>query len=308
MSNPKKKKPAKKKGVKSKNTGIPYEILTQQIFQALHDQDLIKTIKVQHNVELQGKTLKHQIDVYWEYDLGGVVYRAVVQAKDWKQAVTQNQLLAFKEILADLPGQPRGIFVTRTGYQSGAEQFAKENGIKLYELREPTGKDKEGKVMSVRIRISAFEQHSSDTHPIFDQEWCRAEYRRLGLPLDEEIRTSVAAPEDQVFLFDEAGKTVGSFRTVIISMFPEKYVETPRTIKEHHFNVPTFMLTGNPRFPKIKLRGIRSTISVTRTNQESVLDGEDFIGFIMRDVVGDTVRLFDKQNRPIKKPDRDTLS
>ncbi len=141
----------------SKNTGIPYEILTQQIFQALHDQDRVKNIKVQHNVELQGKTLKHQIDVYWEYELGGVVYRAVVQAKDWAtQAVTQNQLLAFKAILEDLPGQPRGIFVTRTGYQSGAKDFAKANGIVLYELREPTAQDLDGKVMTSRHEPDLF--------------------------------------------------------------------------------------------------------------------------------------------------------
>ena len=50
----------------SKNTGIPYEVMTQQIFQSLHDQDKVKNINAQHNIELQGKTLKHQIDVYWK--------------------------------------------------------------------------------------------------------------------------------------------------------------------------------------------------------------------------------------------------
>lgn len=104
----------------SKNTGIPYEILTQSIFQAIQDQSEIKNIKVQHNVELPGRILRHQIDVYWEYEIGGILYRTVVQTKDWEQAVSQGPLLQFKGVLDDLPGQPRGIFVTRTGYQSGA--------------------------------------------------------------------------------------------------------------------------------------------------------------------------------------------
>jgi hypothetical protein len=284
----------------SKNTGIPYEILTQQIFQALHDQDQVKNIKVQHNVELQGKTLKHQIDVYWEYELGGVVYRAIVQAKDWGQAVTQNQLLAFKAILDDLPGQPRGIFVTRTGYQSGAEQFAKANGIVLYELRVPTEEDMKGKVMTIKLRTHAFAQHSSDVEPLFDQTWVVAEAQKLGLGPNENLPISASGLGDQLLLLDEAGQQVCTFHDVLKTMFPAEYVELPPTVKEHLFSSPTFMPTNNARFPRIKLRGIRAVIAVERQDQEMILNGEDFIGFIMHEVIGDKTRLIDKQNRPIK--------
>jgi hypothetical protein len=45
--------------------------------------------------------------------------------------------LEFKGVLDDLPGQPRGAFVTRTGYQRGAKDFAAAHGIILYELGEP---------------------------------------------------------------------------------------------------------------------------------------------------------------------------
>lgn len=284
----------------SKNTGLPYEILTQKIFQALHDQDQIKNIKVQQNVTLQGKTLKHQIDVYWEYDLGGIVYRAIVQAKDWGQPVTQNQLLAFKAVIDDLPGQPRGIFVTRTGYQRGAMEFARANGIVLYELRPPTAEDKAGKVWSICLRVFVFVPNTSNTHPIIDQQWVAAELNKSGIRPGNAPEIRIEAPEDQIELLNEAGQRVGSFRTALLSMFPGEYVEIPETIKEHYFSEPTFMLTGNPCFPKIKLAGIRSTISVSRVNEEITLNGEDFIGFILRDVIGDKTRLIDKQNRPIK--------
>src|SRR5208282_2707135 len=43
---------------------------------------------------------------------------------------------AFKCVLDDLPNQPRGIFVTRSGYQQGAKDFAAAQGIILYELDE----------------------------------------------------------------------------------------------------------------------------------------------------------------------------
>lgn len=45
--------------------------------------------------------------------------------------------MEFKGVLDDLPGQPRGIFVTRSGYQRRAIEFAAAHGIILHELDEP---------------------------------------------------------------------------------------------------------------------------------------------------------------------------
>ena len=118
----------------NKNTGIEYEKLIQTIFSQMQEQDLVKTINIQQNIIIQGKTIKHQVDVYWEFEIGGITYKTIVQAKDWNSKVKQEQLLSFAQVLEDIPGQPRGIFVTKTGYQKGAKEFAKQNNICLYEL------------------------------------------------------------------------------------------------------------------------------------------------------------------------------
>jgi hypothetical protein len=110
----------------------------QAIFQAIHDQEEVATLVVERNKTLRGKTAKeHQIDVYWKFEKGRIFYEAIVQAKDWQSRVKLGQLLEFKGVLDDLPGQPRGIFITRSGYQRGAKEFAAANGIILYELDEP---------------------------------------------------------------------------------------------------------------------------------------------------------------------------
>src|ERR1039458_1675138 len=111
-------------------TGRSYENLAQVIFQSITRQN------VERNVILRGKTISHQIDIYWKFEVGGVQYETIVEAKDWNKPVDQSQLLAFKAILDDLPGQPKGIFVTRNGYQAGAEEFAIAQGILIYELKE----------------------------------------------------------------------------------------------------------------------------------------------------------------------------
>jgi len=121
---------------KKKNTGIPYEKLVQGIFQAIHDQEEVATITVEQNKTLQGKISTHQIDVYWRFQTGGIEHEVIVQAKDWRSAVKQGDLFHFKCVLDDLPNQPRGVFVTRTGYQQGAKDFAAAQGIILYELDE----------------------------------------------------------------------------------------------------------------------------------------------------------------------------
>jgi len=125
---------------KRKNTGVAYEKLVQGIFQAIHDQEEVATITVEQNKTLKGKISTHQVDVYWKFQKGVIEHEVIVQAKDWRSVVKQGDLFHFKCVLDDLPNQPRGIFVTRTGYQQGAKDFAAAQGIILYELDEPPPK------------------------------------------------------------------------------------------------------------------------------------------------------------------------
>jgi hypothetical protein len=118
------------------NTGTSYELLTKEIFSAILNQGSVLNIDVKHNVVLQGKTVEHQIDVYWEFEQGGIKHTVVVEAKDWNSPVKQGDLFQFKAVLDDLPGQPRGVFIARSGYQRGAKEYAKIHGIIIYELFE----------------------------------------------------------------------------------------------------------------------------------------------------------------------------
>jgi hypothetical protein len=117
------------------NTGIPYELVVKAIFQEILNQEEAQTIDVQHNRVEQGVKTSHQIDVLWRFVRGGIQYTTIVQAKDWASKVSKEAILAFRGVLDDLPGQPRGLIVTRTGFQSGAKALAEKTGIDLYILR-----------------------------------------------------------------------------------------------------------------------------------------------------------------------------
>ena len=72
-----------------KNTGLEYEKMAQIVFQQIANSDIkvIRNIEVKHDVNIIGKSATHQIDVYWEFEMGGIIYRNIVQAKDWKSKV-----------------------------------------------------------------------------------------------------------------------------------------------------------------------------------------------------------------------------
>jgi len=61
-----------------------YELLVREIYQQMLDQDQAQNVVVQHNVQKQGRATSHQIDVYWEFCLGGVTHKVAVQAKGGK--------------------------------------------------------------------------------------------------------------------------------------------------------------------------------------------------------------------------------
>ena len=162
----------KKKRVKApaKNTGKLYEQLVEQVIIGLLklEGDGFKNLRVVRDEKLDaitrgedGKPLKRQIDVYWEFDVGGLVYRTIIQAKDLNRKIMLGMVDTFKTVLSDLPGQPRGIIITKKGAQAGALKFAKAHGIGSYHLREAVEQDFAGGV------IPTLDYYVSDFFPQF---------------------------------------------------------------------------------------------------------------------------------------------
>lgn len=119
------------------NPNTEYERFTQEIYQQLVNLDVVRTTKVQHNVKLEGRSgQKHQIDVYWEYEIAGNKHRVAIECKNYNTLVPIGKVRDFKGVLDDLNGV-NGIMVTKVGYQEGAKKYAQEYGISLKELRTP---------------------------------------------------------------------------------------------------------------------------------------------------------------------------
>lgn len=276
----------------SKNTGVPYEHLTKYIFEQLVNQDKVETIDLKHEVPLQGKSTKHKVDVYWEFEVGGIKYITIIQAKDWNQPVEQGQLLQFKAVLDDLPFQATGIFVTRTGYQKGARDFAEANGIPLYELREPNDADWEGMIKTIVIKLNCFYLESSNINLEPDHEWLIKERQKREIPEHESLGINIQGFTDEVIIYYEDDQKTTTVKNIIDSF--SSHEEIPPTKKKYSFDEPAFIHTGVERFPKLKIKALEATISISKEVREIRIDGEDVVGFVLKNVLDKCQHTFDK--------------
>ena len=123
---------------KKKNKNTEYEHFTRKVFACLSEQKAVKTITLQHNMKLQGKSgARHQIDVYWEYEQDGRLHKVAIECKNYAKKLSIGKVRDFYGVLVDIDGL-RDIMVTKVGYQSGAMKYASSVGVHLKELRSPT--------------------------------------------------------------------------------------------------------------------------------------------------------------------------
>lgn len=109
------------------NINTEYELLTKEIFETLLEDDGV-TINVQHNVEVQGKAFKHQIDVYWEYQIAGITNKVAIECENYNSNVSVAKVRDFYGVLSDI-GNINGIMVSKSGFQK--EQKSSQNIMEL---------------------------------------------------------------------------------------------------------------------------------------------------------------------------------
>jgi hypothetical protein len=100
--------------------------------------------------------------------------------------------------------------------------------------------------------------------------------------------------DDLIFL-DMNGVEVTTALILFNSLVPEGFDELPRTKITYQFDKPTFIKTLDPQI-RAKLESIEVKISKTLETKEYQLKGEDFVGYILKNVLDDDdVKTFPKR-------------
>lgn len=276
------------------NTGRAYEALTEQVFLRLLAQSNV-CVKVERDVVLAGKSTSHQIDVTFEFVMGTTSYRTIVQCKDWASAVKQEQVLAFHDVLGDIPGQPRGIMVSRSGFQEGARNVAAHHGIQLYELRAPRDEDWAGLIRTIEIQLALLTPVFSNVRFRFDDAWVKEQMDRLGLAtMNVNLRID---PEVETLLF-ESGQEC-DLKEVLRPYVPEEPCE--KVPLHHELEVALMIDLPDAPISRLRATAVDAEVSVHKEERLIRVNIDHLIAYCFRDVVSGKAQFLGKDGSPVVK-------
>lgn len=186
--------------------GKAYEVFVQSLQQAMLDSERFsdqKTIKIERNKKIEDNFgIVREFDLYWEYELAGVLYKTVIECKDYASRVSIEKIDALIGKIRDIPDL-KPVFATRTGYQSGAEQKAKNNRIDLLIVREQRDDDwvdKDGNSLIRMVNINIDVESCSritDFRPRVDGAWLKK-----NLDFAEGVKVTTTGLNTDIFIED----------------------------------------------------------------------------------------------------------
>ena len=138
-----------------------------------------KNILVEKNKLIKDRNgIEREFDLYWEYEFGGVIYKTVIECRDYESTIPIGHIDALVGKLQDLPGL-KPVFATKMGCQSGALTKARQHDIELLIVREQNDtdwSDEYGNPLFKGANIIGqfiFPARITEFHPLIDGKWIK---------------------------------------------------------------------------------------------------------------------------------------
>lgn len=265
-----------------------YEKFTQEIYQTLLDNEDINPVQVEHNVDLVGRSgCKHQIDVYYEFEIAGVKHRVAIECKNFNTSnVSIGRIRDFYGVLTDL-GNVQGLFVCKNGYQSGAIKYADYYGINLKELRPPVANDWTGRLKDIQINLHFINIDIKDRNTLIDPEW----YREKHGELDETQTFKTEGMSNEMIVFDKDGKRITDFYE-LDNKLPQDWKEELDVVHVYEFD-DAYIHVEDKGLMKIKSITYKYDVHIGE-NDPIKIAGEETAKAILKDIKTNKTKFFDK--------------
>lgn len=265
--------------------GTEFEQFSKELYEEILGQHDLKNLKVQHDVSLKGATgQSHQIDVYWEFLLGGITHKVAVECKDYTSPVSVGRIRDFAAALDDIGGI-KGIFLTKVGYQAGAKVFAQGKGIALKTVKSEdiTVEDFKGSglVTQVHANITALMIDNVVRSIAFDNEYI------LDQAKGEKLYIELACTDDQVMILDKDKQPLFSFYEFTESA-PREPTNTQGLVFEKDLTEsPHYLDYPNSPFP-LKIQRIKITYDTYSHSEKITVTAKATAKAIIRDILDGT--------------------
>jgi hypothetical protein len=269
-----------------KNTGEEYELFAREVFQAILRLKGLKNIEVKTSQDIagttldeEGKPIEHEIDVHWEFELDGIGYKTIIQAKDWVSRVKKGHMIEFDGIINDIPLSD-GIFVSKSGFQTGAVSWAKAKGIEAAELRQPTEEELANRVQHIRINFNITSlKLIGISNVLLDQAWLASltpeQLKILGEPCPVNPKMVTVEGEDGTVISDLVHFAIDSTQC-------SDKIGTVSYTKA--CNPSVFFIGFSQSLPKVKISQFTATVEVLHDNEMISIDA--IMTQILRSVTG----------------------
>jgi hypothetical protein len=118
-------------------------------------------LEVQHNVTVKGKSgARRQIDVRVTHHVNDHTNITVVECKRWKKPVTRERIDILAATIEDTDAA-KGVMFTTSGYETGAQEYAKAKNIDLFLVRDLTDQEwgLPGRIVWMHLQFYTAEIH-----------------------------------------------------------------------------------------------------------------------------------------------------
>jgi hypothetical protein len=270
--------------------GTEYEKFVQSVYQAILNAEGVDNVSVKHNIQLQGQSgCSHQIDVFWEFRLAGQIYKTAIECKNFNKPVQIGKVRDFYGVISGIPGLG-GIFATKIDFQSGAKKFAAQKGISLKLIREPTDIDWQG-----RLRKIHFNMHIVNVDIIsFEPRYTQSAINDLTLAGITEIAADFST--DETIIFTESGEPKATYEQMRQGLPHDR-----KPLKSARYFMPFPRHKYRASGFDIEIDGCEFVYNVSVAIEQSIIDGDDFVHAVMKDVESGDLTFVDKPDSPRRR-------
>jgi len=218
-----------------------------------------------------------------------------------------------------LPNQPRGIFVTRTGYQQGATDFAAVQGIILYELDEPPPKknitittlgwfnlapeirsfkvpapDPGGgtvEQLAMGMKATIFEPRYSNFAIQIDSTWFASNPDTAHI--DKSSLSLRPLPVLEVNLYDQNRSPIGNMEALVrqeLGLMKSEKLSQKHI--EHTFDTPTFLGPESTEDLFLKINKVTFDLEIVVTERPPHFNLPGFVKLVLREIPSQKERNF----------------
>lgn len=269
-------------------SGLEFELLVRAIYEQILSQEDIKNIMVQHDVKKEGRSgQKHQVDLYWEFEVAQTVHRVAVECKEYKNPVQIGKIRDFYGALEDL-GNTSGVFVTTSKYQKGAITYAQSKGIQLKIVETPT--DERVDTFTTNIHLNNL--YDVKASPRLDMDWL------IDIAnIEEGTPICIEALQDELILQDVDGNYVCSFYELECKL--PRSNESRKNLSHTYSFTDTFLTWPNSPYQPLKILGIDYTYNEVVNTTSSVSKFRVEAEKLLKDVMDDKLFMFNKSVEPV---------